>query len=301
MIYFGCLWIGRSLTSAILASALYSTSYSVIASTEIAPHQLFAVCALAALICALHPRAWYAAVVFAALACATLEIGIVLAVMLAVVGHLQRRPFVRSLAVFFATLLIVWPAALFRLSALKAYAAMAYLAVARSSPWGHASFLDTWRERFTHSPIEWILIVLAIFLVRRSLYPIALFAALALAATLPVATLTPRYALAFAPALHLLAGLALASKLDAWRRPASFAGLALAVAGLYGAAWVQAAHHPNNPNPRSAAVLTFIQQNGLEDKSVFAPQSDVPTLHYYFPRLKVRAYSGDAIIPASAP
>jgi hypothetical protein len=111
-----------------------------------------------------------------------------------------------------------------------------------------------------------------------------------------------------------LAGLALVPSLGPLRRPASFAVVALAVAGLYGNAWYQAAHRPRNPNPRSAAVVTYIHQNRLENKSVLAPQADIPTLHLYFSGMRLRAYFGptpaatdlagfsaDAIIPPAEP
>ena len=100
---------------------------------------------------------------------------------------------------------------------------------------------------------------------------------------LRVLTVTPRYSLVFMPALDLLAGLALVPSLGPLRRPASLAVVALAVAGLYGNAWYQAVHQPRNSNPRSAAVVTYIHQNELENKAILAPQADVPTLHYYFP------------------
>jgi hypothetical protein len=116
-------------------------------------------------------------------------------------------------------------------------------------------------------------------------------------ATLPVRTVTPRYSLMFVPALDLLAGLALVPLFGPLRRPASFAVVTLAVAGLCGNAWLQASHQPHNPNPRSAAVLIFIHQNSLENKAVLAPQTDVPTLHYYFPGMRLRGYFGGAPTP----
>jgi hypothetical protein len=68
------------------------------------------------------------------------------------------------------------------------------------------------------------------------------------------------------PALDLLAGLTLLPFLGRLRRPASFAVLALAVAGLYGIAWLQVARRSHNSNPRSAAVVTYIHQNALQNK-----------------------------------
>jgi hypothetical protein len=295
-----------------IAALLFLCSYSVIGSTELAPHQLFALCSLISLILLLKAVAtrrhcyWYGSVVAAGLAFCTLEIAYVLLLTLAICCFVERRQWgadrgfiVKSLALLLATVLLVWPAAWIRLSFLKAYAVLAYLAVAREFP-GHAGMIEIWRDRIFHSPLEWLLILLAVLVSLRnrvakgtiSLYPLGVFAALMLIATIPVRTITPRYSLAFVPVLDLLAGLALVPSLGPLRRPTSLAVVTLVVAGLYGYAWVQAVNQPHNPNPRSAAVLTYIHQNKLENKAVLAPQTDVPTLHYYFPAMRLRGYFG---------
>ena len=315
VVYFGCLWLvpgPKASIAAVLAAVLFLTSYSVIGSTELAPHQLFALCSLASLIFLLKAvatgkrRYWYGAVVTAGLAFCTLEVAFVLILTIAICGFVDRRrwqvdrKFVAlSVGTFFATVLAAWPSAILRLSFVKSYAAMAYLALLRDAPWGHVSFMDTWRARIFDSPLEWGLIALALLVQLRnrsrtgpSLYPAALMTVLMLLVTLCVLTSTPRYSLTFVPELDLLAGLALVPSLGPLRRPASLAVVTLAVAGLYGNAWYQVVHQPHNPNPRSAAVLVFIHQNELENKAILAPQTDLPTLHYYFPGMRLRAYFG---------
>jgi hypothetical protein len=328
VIYFGCWPVGTGA----MASLLFLSSYSVLGSTELAPHQLFALCALASLVVLMKAvatgqrRYWYGAVAAAALAFCTLEIALVLVVTLAICCYLQRAPWqvdvpfvAKSSGIFGATVLVIWPAAILRLSFVKIYAVLFYQAVARESAWGRVGFVETWRGRFLHSPFEWMLIVAGALMLLgnrrwRRLYPVGLFAALMIAATLRVFTDTPRYSLAFVPALDLLAGLTLGPSLGPLRRPASLAVVALAVAALYGNACYQVSRQPRNPNPRSTAVLTYIHQNELENKRVLAPQADLPTLHYYFPGLRLRGYLGReptmfervgfseaAIIPAAEP
>ena len=308
VIYFGCLWLLPQ-SVAIVPAMLFLASYSVLGSTELAPHQLFALCSLASLILLLKAVAtgrrlyWYGAVVAAGLAFCTLEIACALLATLAICCFVERARWrvdaqfmATSLALFLATVLAIWPAAILRLSFVKSYAVMAYLALSRDSAWGDTGFLETWRDRVFHSPIEWTLIAVSLLVWagnrRRDIYPVGLFAAIALLATLRVLTVTPRYSLAFLPALDLLAGLALVPSIGPLRRPASLAVVALAVAGLYGNAWYQAVHLPRNPNPRSAAVVTYIHQNELENKAILAPQADLPTLHYYFRAMRLRAYFG---------
>jgi hypothetical protein len=329
VIYFGCLWVIPR--AALLSAMLFLTSYSVIASTELAPHQLFALCALVSLIFLVkalgtgNRRYWYGAVVATGFAFCTLEIALVLLVVLAICCFVERirwrvdRTFVaKSLALFIGTVMALWPAAILRLSFVKSYAVLAYLELERHSAWGDAGFAETWRARVFHAPFEWMLVLAGVLTLvgtrRRNIYPVGLFALLAVAATLRVLTETPRYALAFMPALDLLAGLTLVPLIGPLRRPASLAVVALAVAGLYGSAWYQAVHQPHNSNPRSAAVVSYIHQNRLENKAVLAPHADVPTLHFYFPQMQLRGYFGHApgeeeqaesrsasIIPAAEP
>ena len=126
-----------------------------------------------------------------------------------------------------------------RLSFVKAYAVLAYLAVSRAISWGNAGLIEIWRDRIFHSPLEWMLILVGVMVClrnragseRSASIRLALFAACMLVATLRVVTVTPRYSLAFVPALDLLAGLALVPSLGPLRRPASFAVVALAVRG----------------------------------------------------------------------
>jgi hypothetical protein len=330
VIYFGCWWIVPGWNAAFLAAMLFLSSYSVIGSTELAPHQLFTLCSLACLILLLkavatsHTRYWYGALVAAGLAFCTLEIGLALLLTLLICCCVERarwrvdRKFAaKSLGLFLGTVLVAWPAAILRLSFIKSYAVLAFLAASRGAAWGTAGFAETWRTRFFGSPLEWLLIAAGLVMWAgakgRNLYPVALFAVITLAATLRVLTVTPRYSLGFVPALDLLAGLALVPVLGPFRRPAGYAVAALAV-GLYGDAWYRAVHRPHNPNPRSAAVLSYVHQNKLENKAILAPQADVPALHYYFPNMRLRGYFGPApsateraafsdpaIIPAAEP
>ena len=82
VVYFGCLWLAPR--SALVVAVLFLSSYAVIRSTELAPHQLFALCSLGSLILLLKAiatadrRYWYGSVVAAGLAFCTLEVAFVL-------------------------------------------------------------------------------------------------------------------------------------------------------------------------------------------------------------------------------
>src|SRR5580658_479087 len=112
-----------------LAALLFLCSYSVTRSTELAPHQLFALFTLGSLILLLKAvrtadrRYCYGSIVLAALAFCTLEVTFVLLTTLAICCFVERRRWsadgwfiTKSVALFLGTVLAVWPAALLRLS-----------------------------------------------------------------------------------------------------------------------------------------------------------------------------------------
>ena len=310
--YLGCLWLlpgFRGFLAALLASTLFLASYAVTASTELAPHQLFVLCSLCFLFLLAKAVAtgqrtyWYGAVFTTAIAFCTLEIALVLILTTGICGYLERRQLhadwafaARSLTLFLATVLVLWPAAILRLSFVKAYLGLAYLALSRKSPWGGIGFLETWRGRVFASPLEWGIILLSLALYfrgcskgRRILYPVLVCALLTITATLRVLSDTPRYSLLFMPELDLFAGLALADCIERLRRPAMAVASALII-GIYAAAQYQSSAHRPYLNPRSTAVLSFIHQNHLDDKGLLVPQDDLPMLHYYFPASRLRGY-----------
>jgi hypothetical protein len=317
-LYFGCLWLipgPRGSVIALLASVLFLSSFSVFGSNELAPHQLFALWCLCCLMflaktVATGYRAyWYAAIVMAALAFCTLEVGFVTVATLAICGYIERRRLkmdlrfiTKSLALFILTILLVWPAAIFKLTFVKSYLFMAFLAVVRENSWGDRGFIAVWRSRLFSSPIEWLMLAFALIVFARRAswkenriaYPMLIFSLLMLAATARVLSETSRYSLPFMPALDLFSAISIASLYPALRRPAVFG-----LAGLIFAAGVfEASQQPSKTSSRPASILQYIRQNHLTDKTLLVAQSDLPMIHYYFPATKLRGYYTSRPSPA---
>jgi hypothetical protein len=241
----------------------------------------------------------------AGLAFCALEIAFVLLLTLAFCAYLERerlkadwRFAVRSLLLFAATVLVIWPTAFLKLSFIKAYFFMAYLAVFRKSPWGNEGFLETWSRRLADSPVEWALVLAGAVLFvryrrmknRRLVYPFVIFGLLAVAATLRITTGTARYGLVFGPALDLAAGFMVAAWLVSLRRALAYAVLAVLCVGLFWNSQHQLSVHARVPNPRPAAVLAYIPEHQLQNKALLVPQGDLPMIHYYFPLTRLRGY-----------
>lgn len=323
VIYFGCWWLipGRLGTFAALGSSLlFLSSSSVTGSTELAPHHLFALLSVVFLLLLAKFAAsgrriyWYAGVVAAGLAFCTLEVAFVLIITLAICAFVERRRAGlgwrlagSSIAVFIATVLAVWPAGIYKLSFMKGYLFMAYLALFRKSPWGNESFFEVWGHRAIDSPLEWAAILVGVFLYFRSFgantkhitYPILLYAALMLAATARVLTSSARYSLLFIPPLDIFAALTLVPFLAESPRRVAHAALAL-FCGFFGLAEYRLFNRNHNQDPRPPAVLHSIRENGLQEKNLLVPQEDLPMLHYYFPGMHLRGYSGPSPSPSSS-
>ena len=318
----GCLWLIDGVEGALasmLSGCMFLWSWTTLGSTELAPHQLFAcfyvlgLFLLAKLSSTGERRYLYAAAVAAGLAFCTLEVTFVLVATLIVCAFLERRRLaldwrvgLRTLGIFVGTVFILWPGAILKLSFVKAYLFMAYLAVFRKAPWGNVGLVDTWLQRFASSPVEWLIIVagIGLFLAdrgirsRRALYPFLIFAGLMIVATLRVTTSTPRYSLPFMPALQVFAGLVMAAVLARKRTPVAFAYATAIALALFFSALITVSRHPPGVDTKLASILNLIRNDHLESASLLIPKDYVPPIHYYFPGTHLRGYIGDR--PAAA-
>jgi hypothetical protein len=334
-IYGGCLWIlpgAQGRLTASLASAMYLFSnVSIRTASEIAPHSLFVLCFVCTLLLlskmleTADLRYWYPAVVTAALAFCTLEIAFTLVMTLIACCALgwkrlglnwSARQWLRfggvSLALFAIVVLAVWPGAILKLSFLKAYFFMAYLAVFRSSPWGNdGTLLQVWRARLMNSPVEFLMIGLSLAFYVVSLRrrekpeqlgrwctaPFLIYGVLTLLATLRVNSLTPRYQSPFLAAFHLFSGFVIAAILMRFTPRVRFASAALVLALLF----INSYRQMRPAVPKTAcpgfAVLKKLRGYKLSNQTILVPQGDLPMIHYYMPGMRLKPYLEEAEVP----
>ncbi len=321
-IYFGCLWVlpGQAgLWTARLSSLIYLFDYTNLkAASSISPHALFVLCFVASLLAAAKtietgkPRYWYGAVALAGMAFCTLEVALVLVAVLALVCLVERRSVFagwdaknwirfagRSAAVFIGVVLLTWSGAVVRLSFLKAYFFMAYLAVFRRAPWGDIGFIESWRLRFSSAPVQWILVAGSVFLwfalrrkekFPRATYLFLLYGALMLLAVARVNSDSLRYMSPYFPAFELFAGFVLARLLLRFRAPLRYTALCAIALLLAGYVSLQYREHPARPNTQIIAMLGYVRDHGLASKRMLVPQRRLPVLHYYFPEARLQGY-----------
>jgi hypothetical protein len=309
--------------AAILASALFLWSPIELESSEIAPHLMFVlwyICALlllARVALSGSRRGFYAATVLAGLGFCTLEIDFVLILVLIAVLWWKRallrtdlKLIRNSILLFLATVLLVWPPAIFKLSFAKAYMVMAYLALFRKGAWGDVTFSQAWIRRFEMTPVELILAVAGLVLLfavmsrrgRTAAMPFLLFGFLMFLANLRVYSVIARYMTPFLPAFDVIAGWALASAFLRLKKPAAVYG-AVGITALL-LLWnleQRLASIDRAPHPEAFATLNAIRAQGLADKAVFVPRDEIPTMHYYFPHMQAEGYADVSEIPAAGP
>ena len=318
--YFGALQVfSGKRTPALLAAALLGLDPPLLVTTEIAPHILFGVVALAALFCAAQllesgrHRWWYAAVALSGVAFCTMEIAFAVVVAVLICGWLERgrlQPDWRfagwSCGAFVAPIVVLWPASLYKLTFLKSYLAMAYLALFRRGAWGDVTFAETWGNRFALSPVAWLLIAVAVILYfarpqlagRRAALPFLIFGVTMLAAVLRVNAPGPRYTVPFLMPLLVFAGCILGNAIAVLPAPGRAAALAAVLGLLVWEANLHTRHSPREADRRSTELLAAVRGSGLEDKALLASWLDIPTLHYYFPQARLRGYVDAAEIPS---
>ncbi|HVW10532.1 MAG TPA: hypothetical protein VHC90_18215 [Bryobacteraceae bacterium] len=322
-IYFGTLALFEGFQgqiAAVLASAMFLWSPIYLETSEIAPHMMFVLWAVCALLLLARVsltgsrRCFYAATVLAALAFCTLEVAFVLILVLIFVAWWKRvmlradgKLIRNSILLFFATVLLVWPSAILKLNFAKAYLVMAYLAVFRKGAWGDVTLGQTWARRFEMTPVELILIAAGLILFftimsrrdRTAGMPFLVFGLLMLLATLRVYSVIARYMTPFLPAFDILAGWALASALVRTKKPAAVYGVvAVTAVLLLWNAGQRLASIDRSAHPGDFATIDAVRARGLADKRVFVPRGEIPVLHYYFPQMQTVGYLALSDIPA---
>jgi hypothetical protein len=321
LLYFGALWVmpgAGGQIAAIVGAAIYLWSFPVVRSTELAPHQMFAGCVVAGLLLLARMgqtsgagrRDWYAAAAVTGLAFCVLEIAFALILTLLICGYLERgllKPNLafaaKSVGAFLAPVLLFWPAAVFKLSFIKAYLFMAYLALYRKGAWGSdISIGATWWLRLVNSPVIWILLAVAVgffFKNRRQtplLTPFAIFSALMSLAIFPVNTDFPRYTLPLLPGVVLLA--AFATGLWSARRSALWrtATAAVICAAMFATSWPKVRAQLPGPNHRANLLLALTRNYSMPGQTLLVPHDDMPMLHYYLPGVRFKTYDDESAI-----
>jgi hypothetical protein len=321
VLYVGTFRLFESTTTAILAAVMYGWSHVVARTTILAPHQLFALCCLASLLAAVSvlktkdARYWYASLIFAGLAFATLEVAFVLIATLILFVFQERlalqvtsKFLIRSALVFLGSVLAVYPASLWKLSFVKAYAFMAYLALFRKSPWGHATLAQTWLTRLENAPVEWLLVITALVLffrdarnpAHRYARAVLYFSLLMVLVTLRVLTTDPRYLLPFVPMLALFS----AWMLGGWISERPWKGQIAATALICGLMLLNTrlytARHPVATDQNEVRLLAAVRDHHLEQGTLILPHDEVPAFHYYFPQATVKSYLDEKEMEALA-
>lgn len=210
----------------------------------------------------------------------------------------------QGVAVFAAALFVFWPAGILKLSVLRGFVYLVYIAVSRKtfSPIGP---LQTWTARFTASPWEhWPLFlgfVAALLLWRRLEHRREALPWLAYAFVFVVVTVkvTVEY-VHYRGSIALVWTMATAIVLGyVWKRWGVKAGVSLAALLLFCSATetlrlrdsMAEAHDTLSPTAR---ILSWVKQAAIPaGQTLYVPYYFVPALHLYVPELRTMGYDID--------
>lgn len=203
----------------------------------------------------------------------------------------------RLMAVALATVFVLWPGGLLKLSLFKNYILFGYIAIVRGGEYGTGNMIDVWAGRFAHSPVEYLLILLGLwycianFRGDRRYWALLCYVALVLLTTLRNTSPAPTYVASMLPPLYVLCGVALERLLG--RRPVVARRLALAaVAGVIIVNGFRAAPAEAAPQrDQVGTVVTYFKARGGGAGRILVPRSYLPSLHYYYPTLDIASYS----------
>jgi hypothetical protein len=299
-----------------LALALYLLCpFSISAAFTVSPHALYALVSFLTLMSAAafladgSRAAWYGMFILLALSFLTLEYAVLLLPALAPCAARWRafrgaRPSLGlGLALFVGTILLAWPAGLFKLTLVKNYLFFAYFTLRKADAYGTGSLWEVWWGRFTGWPVGWLAILGTLPWVARQaarrgagrpLAPFVIYAALVGLTTLRNRSPSATYVSSLMAPLGLTSGVALGHALS---RVAS-ARLRYAAAAV-GLAALLTDHTVNALLPRYAVPPTTPVDQLVADlrrrpwphhDTILLPRELLPTLTYYFPDQPFIAY-----------
>ncbi|MDQ2900055.1 MAG: hypothetical protein M3Y07_09675 [Acidobacteriota bacterium] len=304
IIYIGALsLVGR--TAALISSFLFLFSPSELgAFTQLSAHVPYVLFAVLTLILFASGRFYLAVAAFAFAFC-SIEYAILLPIA-CICGARTRACGVpthgdtafRSVGLFLLTVLILWPMGILKLSALKSYFYISYLALLRKGSFGTQSPPAIWFQRLQASPLEYSLAILSVLLVilylrklpgKRLLVPCLVYATLMFLTTLKNTSLNPTYISSILPALALVTGTIMAQILDKFPKALRMALLAALLIVIVSEGY-RRLPPPYAPNPGRSRLLASIRQAGIAQSSALVPYDLLPTLSYYFPSMDIHAY-----------
>ena len=255
-------------------------------------------------------RLWYLSVAAFAGAFCSIDYAILLPITFAACffvfrkeRRLSRATLVRSVLLLLGLLLVLWPVGLLELSAVKGYFYIAYLAMQRKGSYGEYGPLTVWWQRFAAAPVEYSLDLISLTGVlafwnrpavrqyRAILLPCLVYAFLMLLTTLKNTSLNPTYVSSILPPLAIVTGVAFAA-LAARIRPALRAAVAfpLLLATVAGGLQVIARRPAVDPPNSDAQTIAVLRQASLQDSTLLVPYEILPTLSYYFPRMRLHPF-----------
>lgn len=267
------------------------------------------------------PKYWYLASAVLAMAFVTVETSFILlsSVLLSMAFQWKRLHqkysvkeiamlLVKGAGVCLLTILILWPPGLLQLNAIRGYLFLIYISISRGT-FTTIGPIDLWLGKFTESPFEFALPILAILIIgllwrhlthRWELLPALTYVFVFFLVTMKITVPYTHYHGTMMAACAIVTGVAIG---ELWRiapNAARYTALAITMTCLIAMNAMYYVDTSRTINYRifTIDVLEYMKTAKVpEGQTLMVPYILVPALHYYHPEIKTVGYDTDWALP----
>jgi len=264
----------------------------------------------------IEARWWYVTSVLVGLCFVAVETTVLLVATIAVVllffrGDIARQwpgwrarltILAKGIGLMLLTVLVVWPAGILKLGLVRGFAYLGYMALSRKT-FSPGSALRTWQYHFDRAPFEhWMLLtglVLALILWRKMAYrreslPWLIYAFCYIAITTKITLEFTHYRGTISMVAIMATSMAIAHLWAQWGSAGRVALVVLAGVGLSGESIRYYEYLGTREQPPTQGMVDYVRSGRVpENRVLYVPFTAVPTLHFYYPEMKVVGYNPD--------
>lgn len=313
----------KSRLMAFMASMLFITApvNMVTPGSQLSTHTIYgllvtaSLCLMARLIQSRELKYWYYSVAVVALSFMATEFAPLLAVTLLVCAAIERRhlfaewgsrEYLRlafiSAAIFVGVIFVLWPGAWLKLTLIRNYMVMAYLALARVGAFGSVDFAQGWLDRLTNAPVHYLVFLFAISAalvqLKRSRWylPLLIYPILFFLATIKITAADERYISSIFPPLCILTAAVLVQHFRRFAATTQAVGVTVLSCMLVAQGYFHFVSLREQQHQSTALgdVVAFFRTTCPDCNTLIVERRFLPTLQYYFPDKELTSYSGES-------
>lgn len=294
---------------------LFGSEINIDTSAFITPHALYVAASLAAVAMLSHffvtnkKSDWYKALTLLGLAFLSIEYAVLVALTFLLCLVIERKSVFplqefkvyarfagQALLVLLLTIGVFWLGGIVKLTLVKNYIFFAYFTFVRGGEYGNGNFIDVWLNRFSASPVLFIIVILTLiyFVVKckenRHLLPFVIYPALVFLTSIRNTSPLPTYVSSILPPIFVLSGVAFSQIFAGKKYQYPSIAILLIIGGLEISLLPTLGANNRRDENTNQVLINYLNQLPASDSSMLVPRLYLPTLHFYFPDKHWSAY-----------